>query len=217
MDNIGKRLREFREKNLNLSRAKFVEGLGITTKTLESYEKGDTPPNSDFLQKLWTKHHLQGLDLDWLITGLKSEPYLPDDFVRVPMFSFEPKGTNKDFTAKESSGSAFIFNKDWLAKSIKANPEDLDLIEIEGDGMAPTLNPGDMALISRHEGQPLTDSIYLMEMEGTLFFKRLQRIPGNMLRITCDNPVFQPFDIKADTIGKDVKIIGRLVWGCKRY
>ena len=67
-DTTGKRLRYFREKETSQSRGKFIEGLGITARTLERYENDASYPDASFLTSLNSKYAGK-LNLDWLLTG----------------------------------------------------------------------------------------------------------------------------------------------------
>ena len=74
MSTIGERLRFLREKTLSLPRDRFVEGTGITPKTLERYENDETSPDANFINKLWHKYsrYLALQDIEWLLTGVRA-------------------------------------------------------------------------------------------------------------------------------------------------
>lgn len=73
-DTVGKRLRHFREQEAGEAREKFARGLGVTPRTLERYESGESFPDASFFTRLNAKY--QGsLNLDWLLTG-RGEIYL---------------------------------------------------------------------------------------------------------------------------------------------
>ncbi|GAB4387538.1 MAG: hypothetical protein Kow0025_01680 [Thermodesulfovibrionales bacterium] len=87
MDTIGKRLRHFREEEAGEAREKFASGLGVTPRTLERYENGDSSPDASFLTRLNAKYR-ETLNLDWLLTGrgdiyLKG-PHAPEGGAREP-------------------------------------------------------------------------------------------------------------------------------------
>ena len=54
------------------------------------------------------------------------------------------------------------------------------------------------------------DSIYVISIDDSLFVKRLQIMPGKMLRVKSDNPSYDRFDVSLES--DSVKIIGRVVW-----
>jgi len=65
---IGQRLRYFREKEIGESRERFVQGLDITTRTLERYENDESTPDGAFFTRLNGKYR-EVINLDWLLAG----------------------------------------------------------------------------------------------------------------------------------------------------
>ncbi len=109
------------------------------------------------------------------------------------------------------------FRRDWLARELHASPKDLYLIEVDGESMEPTLRPGDIILIDHRDAQSVPrDGIYVIRMDSGLLVKRIQRLPGNRLMITSDNPAYKPFEIAIDDAKTDLTIIGRVVWVGRR-
>ncbi|WP_241086145.1 S24 family peptidase [Candidatus Vondammii sp. HM_W22] len=53
-------------------------------------------------------------------------------------------------------------------------------------------------------------------MDGNLLVKRLQRLPCRQVKITSDNPIYEPFNLSLETPGEDLAIIGRIVWAGRR-
>ncbi len=74
---IGQRLRYFREQEVGESREKFIQGLGITSRTLERYESDDSVPDGSFFTRLNSKYS-ETINLDWLLTG-RGSVYLPPE------------------------------------------------------------------------------------------------------------------------------------------
>lgn len=75
---IGQRLRYFREQEIGESREKFIQGLGITSRTLERYESDDSVPDGSFFTRLNSKYS-ETINLDWLLTG-RGSVYLTPEF-----------------------------------------------------------------------------------------------------------------------------------------
>lgn len=109
----------------------------------------------------------------------------------------------------------FSFDAAWLRELTSGRPEDLSIIRVAGDSMAPTLSDGDDILVDRSDGPDrLRDGIYVLRREETLSVKRLAMNPaGRRVSIRSDNPAYRDFaDIKLSTI----VIIGRVVWTGRR-
>lgn len=63
---LGQRLRLVRERTGNLPRDEFAQHLGISSKTLANYERGDTQPDADALAAY---RRVARADTNWLVTG----------------------------------------------------------------------------------------------------------------------------------------------------
>lgn len=61
---LGKRIRYLRGTK---KAAEYAEKLGVHANTLLNYERGERPPNSNFLVKLC---HLEQVNADWLLLGI---------------------------------------------------------------------------------------------------------------------------------------------------
>lgn len=69
---IGERLKEER-KRLGLSQARLCELMGISRKTLFSYETGKRSPTAVFLAALY--HHQ--FDVEYILNGYRKSPAIP--------------------------------------------------------------------------------------------------------------------------------------------
>ena len=56
----------------------------------------------------------------------------------------------------------------------------------------------------------------ILRMGDMLLVKRLQALPGGQVKVTSDNPAFDPWLLNIQEIGADVAIIGRVVWSGRR-
>ena len=177
---------------------------------------GFTEPPRD---KLISLAQTASVSVEWLATGKGSvfqedaqQPSLTDidsQIVMIPRRDvLVSVGSMGDINEIDASGyrpfSTSEINRYGPAVS-------LHVIEIRGEGMAPTLAPGDDILINTtplHGALP--DGIYLVRMGNTLQVKRLQLLPGEMVRVISDNPAYLPFDAKLDT--SEIVVIGLVVW-----
>ena len=103
----------------------------------------------------------------------------------------------------------------WL-KSLTATPSDrLSIVRVEGDSMAPTLNPGDDIMVDLDDcGERLRDGIYVLRAEDALVVKRLALNPvGRRVTVQSDNPAYPDWpDCSLDSIN----CIGRVIWTGRR-
>lgn len=117
--------------------------------------------------------------------------------------------------AEEMGRPYFAFDERWL-KALTSSPADkLSIIRVEGDSMAPTLNPGDDILIDLGEcDERLRDGIYVLRIDDALMVKRIALHPmGRRLTVQSDNPAYP--DWPDCDIG-DVHCIGRVIWAGRK-
>ena len=107
------------------------------------------------------------------------------------------------------------FDERWL-KSLTPTPsERLSVVRVEGDSMAPTLNPGDDIMIDLDDcAERLRDGIYVLRAEDALVVKRLALNPvGRRVTVQSDNPAYPDWpDCGLETIN----CIGRVIWTGRR-
>lgn len=103
---------------------------------------------------------------------------------------------------------------EWLRKNVKGynSAKSLCIVTGFGDSMRPMFNPGDPLLVDISVNTVDFDSIYFFRVGNEGFIKRLQRIPGEGLRVLSANrDNYEPWTIKPDM---DFEVFGRVlkVW-----
>jgi SOS-response transcriptional repressor LexA len=88
-----------------------------------------------------------------------------------------------------------------------AKPENVFMLQVEGDSMTPTLNSGDWALADTSQNFISSDGLYLIRMASGLAVKRIQS-GLNDITIKSDNPAYK--DITA-SVG-EVAILGKIIY-----
>ncbi|MGQ0560054.1 MAG: S24 family peptidase [Sphingosinicella sp.] len=110
---------------------------------------------------------------------------------------------------------ALAFDPNWLRALGVTRPDQLSIVRVEGDSMAPTLADGDEILVDRgdHDAR-LRDGVYVLRVEEALVVKRLSLNPAaRRITITSDNPAAPGWgDCDPDAI----TIVGRVVWAGRR-
>lgn len=110
--------------------------------------------------------------------------------------------------------------EDWLRQGLGVlRPERIQIVNVRGDSMAPTINPGDIAfvdpLIQRFTGE----GIYVMDWNSELLIKRLAAETDGRLGIYSDNPApaYRTKYVAAQQLDT-LQIAGRVVgwWTLKR-
>jgi len=103
---------------------------------------------------------------------------------------------------------------EWLDKNVKGYTpaSKLCIVTGFGDSMRPMFNPGDPLVVDLSIITVDYDAVYFFRVGNEGFIKRLQRIPGEGLRVLSANrDHYEPWTIKPDM---DFQVIGRVlkVW-----
>ncbi len=118
-------------------------------------------------------------------------------------------------TEDRESRPYFAFDAKWL-RALTATPaEQLSIVRVEGDSMAPTLSPGDDILVDPGDCAPqMRDGIYVLRFDDQLVVKRLALHPrGRRVTIQSDNPSYPAWpDCPLD----EITCIGRVIWAGRR-
>ena len=119
------------------------------------------------------------------------------------------------FDGDESGDAHIAFDPAWLRQVARGAPDQLSIIRVEGDSMAPTLGHGDDILVDRSDGgERVRDGIYVLRLEDALVVKRLALNPAaRTLAIRSDNPAYPSWP---DCDPAAVEIVGRVVWAGRR-
>lgn len=222
-DTVGSRLVEAR-KRLGLTQEALSERTGLPLSTLKKYEGSHREPCAEALAQItWA-----GINANWLLTGkgpmllddLSKPAYraeeAPADYAAIPLYDVRAAEVGGAVVDSKQVVDFLRFKQEWIRAELRASPDDLYIIYVDGESMEPTLRPGDIILVDHRDQSQARDGIYVMRMDGTLLVKRLQKMPGGVIKVTSDNPAYDSFNISHDQIGADFAIIGRVVWSGRR-
>jgi phage repressor protein C with HTH and peptisase S24 domain len=117
--------------------------------------------------------------------------------------------------AEEQGRAYFGFDESWL-KALTATPAaKLSIVRVEGDSMAPTLNPGDDILVDLGDSADrLRDGIYVLRVDEAVLVKRIALHPmGRRVTVQSDNPAYPDWpNFRID----EIDCIGRVIWAGRK-
>ncbi|WP_051977389.1 LexA family transcriptional regulator [Necropsobacter rosorum] len=73
--------------------------------------------------------------------------------------------------------------------------KDVYLISVPTTSMEPTIKKGDIVFVDTKVNSYNGEGIYIFDLNGHTYIKRLQRIPTGVIQATSDNQNYRPFDI----------------------
>jgi hypothetical protein len=142
-------------------------------------------------------------------------PGPPDGLVPVPRLDVGAAAGAGAFDGDERARGHIAFDPAWLRRIARGGVEELSIIRVAGDSMAPTLNDGDDILVDRSDGAGrLRDGIYVLRIDEALVVKRLALNPAaRTLSVRSDNPAYPAWP---DCPLEAVDVVGRVVWTGRR-
>lgn len=204
---LGKKIADIRNRE-GLLQGEFADLMGVSKNTLSFYERGMNKPDSEFLYKLNSKFNVS---TDWLLTGKTTVTANDNDFTLLPRYDVAASAGGGSFIEKENIRDKLSFNTEWL-KRLGLNIDNAALLNASGDLMEPTIKDGSVLLIKLDEDEIKDGSMYVIQISGQTFVKRLKRdLKG--IQILSDNPNYpEQFLTYAELEHNPIMIAGRVIW-----
>ena len=235
MTTLADRLKAARE-SLDKGQKDTADQLGISFRSWQDYELGKSVPGGKVFESL----SRLGFNANWLLTGEgpmrrgyeqineekrwnyaggyslgdREDIIINDEYIFLPLYDVRAAAGGGALVDTEQLLDVLAFKSTWIRAELRANPANLYLIYVEGESMEPTLRPGDLILVDRSEA--IRDGIFVLRLDDGLLVKRLQRLPGNQVKVTSDNPAYEPFTIDLGNPLPGLAVVGRVVWSGRR-
>lgn len=138
-----------------------------------------------------------------------------EDQVLVPELRVSnlPKGV--DPAAVRETASRWGFPLGWIRYSLKANPDALRIVGVDGDSMEPVLRSGDHLLIDTERRAPSPPGVFVVFDGVGLVARSLEFLPNSdppIVLIRSPGEMVRDVEVPLD----DVQIIGRAIWHTRR-
>ncbi|AUK49434.1 XRE family transcriptional regulator [Pasteurella multocida] len=198
MQNLSVRLRKVLSEK-RLSQQWLAEQVGISQQAIGKILNGG---NTTKILEIATA---LGVDAHWLKTGkgsrdtslVVSEPgaeyKVKVDHLSVSAIAGYNGFSNADYPDVIRS---IYFSENGLLEIVgKKTTQGLYLISVPTDSMSPTINKGDIVFVDVNVNAYIGEGVYVFDLNGETYIKRLQRIPTGVIRALSDNPLYPPFDI----------------------
>ena len=207
--NIGSRIRHLRlTKNMKI--AELAEAVGVDAANISRLETGKQKQFSE--QTLNRLAQALGVKVTDLFTSMENES-------TVCINSKTDSSARKDIDVyrvevldvSASAGSGHIQGSDVIdvIHAIEYSNDQavimfggrtstgVKVINVRGDSMASTIEPGDLIFVDVNINEFDGDGIYVFGFDGKVYVKRLQMIPDQLLVIS-DNPKYREWNITKD-------------------
>jgi len=98
-------------------------------------------------------------------------------------------------------GAPQFFEETFITRDLRASPEDLVVVEVEGQSMQPVLCSGDTVLVDRRKQNIGMEGIFVLFDGDYVVCKIVERVRDSdpaKLRIRSANDEFKPYEVEAD-------------------
>lgn len=207
--NIGSRIRQLRlAKKIKI--AELAESVGVDAANISRLETGKQKQFSE--QTLNRLAQALGVNVTDLFTSSENESTVclsskGESSVRkeIDVFRVEVLDVSASAGAGHIQGSDVIdvihaieYSSDQALTMFGGRTSSgVKVINVRGDSMASTIEPGDLIFVDVTINEFDGDGIYVFGFDGKVYVKRLQMIPDQLLVIS-DNPKYREWNITKD-------------------
>lgn len=184
----------------NMSQKELSQKSGLSQSYIAMLEKGERNLNFKTMQQLAQALKINPQDL------ISNTPVNPDSVSIKIIDAVACCGTGIEALHENVVGTWDIPLQKYRDFAT-SKPENVYMLQVEGDSMTPTLNSGDWALADTSQNFISSDGLYLIRMASGLAVKRIQS-GLNDITIKSDNPAYK--DITA-SVG-EVAILGKIIY-----
>ncbi|MEQ3495217.1 MULTISPECIES: S24 family peptidase [Vibrio] len=200
MKHIETQIEELKKLTRTAKNVDLAKVLGISPKTIQSWKSREKIPEDIFLKAEEIS---------------KTGSVAPKGYLELKFYDVEVSAGHGTLVEKEEESSAMVFSERFIRQELGFNPNNIFLMPVRGDSMAPTLKNQSIVMVNRVDGFS-TDGIYVFRYDNRLMVKRLQFLP-NGIKVVSDNSSYEAWELgKKDIEGADFEIIGEVVWSGQR-
>ncbi|MEM6326368.1 MAG: LexA family transcriptional regulator [Bacteroidota bacterium] len=201
-------------KEANISRDDLAAALGVSYKTIQNYETGNTRPGLEALQRLAS---MAGVEVTDLLPGNAEGPgeavepgvSLGNGTVPVPQYGHVGAGDGR--VPPKQIGVLHVTPAEYALDFAEpprvitteigdryAPAERFGYFIVDGDSAAPVFFDRERVPVQLLDPEKsfANDLLFVFRWAGEYQLKRLRRLPGGVIRATSLNPGIEPFEFR---------------------
>lgn len=197
--------------------------VGVHRNTIWNMERGDSLPDAFELEVLAKEYNTTpaGLLGGEAKEASRRAAAVPksvhtvqvDELIYVPLFDLREQADGAAFNDTDSVLAMRPFDAQFIRYDLGIAHDNLAMFGVVGASMEPWLHAKDAVLADLRDRDALTEGVHLIRLDGALLMKKLQRLPGKVLRVSSYNPAYEPFDIQGhESADRDFAVLGRVRW-----
>lgn len=201
---------------LSMKAAKgFAKGLNCSIGEFSPRLAREAMDQLHALDKTWEVGAPRGVEIAGLEEKVTTRSTLPPDSLSIPEYNVAGRMGLGGLVLRDQPGVIHSWNvsPEWVQKNVRSHSgvQNLCIVTGFGDSMKGMFNPGDPLLVDKGVTTVELDAVYFFRVEGEGFIKRLQRIPGEGIRVISTNKEYETWTIKK---GMEFQVLARVlrVW-----
>ncbi len=133
-----------------------------------------------------------------------------EGYVLIARYDPRKDAGRETLTGHDRTFADAAFRAEWLAELTRTPANQLAMVTMTGDSMAPTVGDGDQLLVDLTQWSPGTDGIYVVRQGDNLLVKRLTADPmRQQVVMSSDNPAYASL---APLAPAEIDLLGRVIW-----
>ena len=133
-----------------------------------------------------------------------------DDYVLIARYDPTTDAGRETLSTEGRHFADTAFRADWLGELTRTPANQLAMVTMKGDSMAPTVTEGDQLMVDLTQWSPGTDGIYVIRQGDHILVKRLTADPmRQQIVMSTDNPAYASL---APLAPSEVDLLGRVIW-----
>lgn len=198
--------------------ADIAAELGVHRNTVWNIERGESLPDAYEVVRLaqifrTTVPALLGMT-DVANWAERSEHAVQiDNYIFVPHFDIQASAGTGSFQDVGHVVTMRPFDAGYIRGELGITHDDIGLCGITGNSGEPILHSRDTVMVDFRDTSVMTEGLHIVRLDGLPLLKKLQRLPGKVLRVSSNNDSYAPFDIVGgEDSQRDFEVIGRVRW-----
>jgi transcriptional regulator with XRE-family HTH domain len=202
---------------LGMTETQFADAVGVSRGAVQQWEReGGTAPSRKLQPAVaaligFSVAELMDENAGLLVIGQPIRQKTRPDGLVIPQFN-SGGAMGHGLLLRDQPGviQSWIVSDDWVDKNIKSHTGAANLCIVTGfgDSMKGMFNSGDPLVIDKGVKSVEFDAVYFFRVADEGFIKRLQRIPGEGIRVLSENKRYESWTIRPDM---DFEVFGRVV------
>jgi ribosome-binding protein aMBF1 (putative translation factor) len=201
--------------------------IGVHRNTIWNIERGDTLPDTFELQ-LMAK--VYGVAAQSLVGECPVGPAGPPggaprsvraiemgQYIYVPHFDITVSAGPGSFHNIEHVIAMRPFDAGFIRGDLGIQHDEIAMCTVVGRSALPELKPRDTIMVDLRDRSVAQEGLHVVRLDDALILKKLQRLPGKVLRVSSSNQEYEPFEISGEESQRDFEVIGRVRWSGVTY